>query len=893
MLSQLIYTRSSPHRDLKNNAQVVRGDGFGVFAVSEGLTHGANDNYEFLLARLAAPNCSRENSAVGLVHSYEYTSLGEGIYALSFEYARPHCRQPRKNGKTHRAGTYIKQCFIGDIGGYPFYWFGSSQWDAHLKSENDYYMDTDPNPVPPMLREISPQPQSGSVTEDAVRRFVLDGRGEALKAGVWFLLREYEKPEGERKVLLIKDEPQNVELWIAAIEYSFPQELARRITFTTNRSKLGTQPDKELFYYTDENGRFSALQNRSMNQQRHPYNMIVGYHPKDVYCSSLRKTPSSNFAVIDGAQKKAYVTVDETIAQPYYRAVEEFGKDLFDFCGAVMPGINMERISSEISDIYSAYRYLMSADNRSDKWSYEYALEALKLLTKYGVPSNAAVCSYLLGEGLDAYKRFAGVDSERGRPLIALLNRLAAASNRFDMIAEFFEGSIKDELERIDDLNSSLSEIWSAMKTDQLRETAIPLLDEVFSDEKLKGYSHKLKNAGEDVVISLSDMFFTLCAARYNSFSEILKSREQYSFLCYILMAALNWQSTPEKVLAVVGRSSRLFNAAVISVGQRLERKSPEKLSLWVRSSAKAAGRSAVDLSVSIAESGAADSVTAEKMLACAVRSEGRYTRESMNAAIKLIRRKDECSGSEYFCACADVCPPGELDRLIEFIMSAELSVEAQLEIFGHIDSLISFDPPEGFSKAGFHELKKWAQELDTISVSRAYYDLRRTLSSEQRENAAAKAMSDFLLLDEPLAKGFIDSRCFRELSAGCAAMCQSEIHILFLCLFVYEDERLRQRYTDAYVSCVLRYAHSGDVVKSLLNLCEPFVYTYKILGKTDDEVERASDCLEKSVRSRVNKIHLPQLEEKLSRYPEHDEDVKRTLLEIYRSPGALPLRSV
>ena len=30
MLDQLIYTRCSPHRDLKNNGQVVRGDGFSV-----------------------------------------------------------------------------------------------------------------------------------------------------------------------------------------------------------------------------------------------------------------------------------------------------------------------------------------------------------------------------------------------------------------------------------------------------------------------------------------------------------------------------------------------------------------------------------------------------------------------------------------------------------------------------------------------------------------------------------------------------------------------------------------------------------------------------------------------------------------------------------------------
>ena len=40
MLDQLIYTRCSPHRDLKNNGQVVRGDGFGVFSMSPELFDG-------------------------------------------------------------------------------------------------------------------------------------------------------------------------------------------------------------------------------------------------------------------------------------------------------------------------------------------------------------------------------------------------------------------------------------------------------------------------------------------------------------------------------------------------------------------------------------------------------------------------------------------------------------------------------------------------------------------------------------------------------------------------------------------------------------------------------------------------------------------------------------
>lgn len=66
------------------------------------------------------------------------------MYVLSYEVARPHCKIPRANGQGHRTGTYIKQSFVGNIESYPTEWFGASEWNAHQKSENDYYLDNDP-----------------------------------------------------------------------------------------------------------------------------------------------------------------------------------------------------------------------------------------------------------------------------------------------------------------------------------------------------------------------------------------------------------------------------------------------------------------------------------------------------------------------------------------------------------------------------------------------------------------------------------------------------------------------------------------------------------------------------------------------------------------------------
>ena len=338
MLNQVVFTRCFPQRDLTNNGKVKRSDGFGVYSMSEELF--ADDritNFDFLQQKLSANNGSSETSSTGLFNSYEYFAIAPERYGFIFEVSRPHCKIPRKNGKTHRTGTHIKQCLIGEIEGYPYEWFGADVWSAHLKTENEYYIDDDPNGSPELLPQLPVKPNVGYINVDSIRCFVNDGRKDTVKAAIWFLIQELEKPEGERRVLLIKDTPENVELWVASIECAFSEHLARTITFTTNRSKLGVQADNALFYYTDANGKFSQMQNRSVPQTRHPYCMIVGYHPKDTFCAALKPMATSNFALIDGVNKTYSFETDSSISKPYYNAAIQYGEDISDFCQVVLP----------------------------------------------------------------------------------------------------------------------------------------------------------------------------------------------------------------------------------------------------------------------------------------------------------------------------------------------------------------------------------------------------------------------------------------------------------------------------------------------------------------------------------------------------------------------------
>jgi len=57
-LDQVIYTRCKPHRDLKNNGQVVHSDGFGIFSMNRELLNKSQSvNFDML-----------QTSSIYLVH---------------------------------------------------------------------------------------------------------------------------------------------------------------------------------------------------------------------------------------------------------------------------------------------------------------------------------------------------------------------------------------------------------------------------------------------------------------------------------------------------------------------------------------------------------------------------------------------------------------------------------------------------------------------------------------------------------------------------------------------------------------------------------------------------------------------------------------------------------
>lgn len=895
MLNQLIYTRCMPHRELKNKGQVVRADGFGVFSMSQGLViNSPISNYDFLQTRLAVPNGAKETSAIGLFNSYEYTALSSDIYAMSFEVARPHCKEPRKNGKGHRTGTYIKQCLIGKPDDYPFKWFGASAWDAHLKSENDYYLDENPNAEPAWLNTVQEIPNGSYITIEKIKQFVKEGRTEAVKAGIWFLIHEYAKPENERKVLLIKDDPENVELWIAAIEYAFSAEMAKGITFSTNKTKLGTQIDNILFFYTDESGRFYPMRNNSMTQSRHPYNMIVGYHPKDMFCSAVKQMPTSNFVMLDGTTKTAGFATDDSICSAYYSAAIQYDADIIDFTSVVLPSLPISTITDKIPELYDAYKYLLDSNHRVEKWSYREAIAELQSLTQYGVSRNNALNMYILDEGMRGYQRFAAEDERNNFKFLKVLWNIGRLTKRTEEVAGCLADQLSSRMMNLKTYGNALTVTWNAIKAGGVQGIVRPALQDLFNDGDLTSYSSQFDSASASAVCTILNMYYDTLSLERNGIKSILESNEKYQFVCRGLVTLIDDRNALRAALNGIRKSDDVVNAVALSVSQYFEQYKPVKIEMWWDSIIELSGGNVMDLCRMLCKSAKANIDMIEHLLANAILKAGRCEREYYRAFDDSIKSlgKNKNTGVVFFDACIKVEDSSRLDSIIRSIRGSKLYPSAEKELFNLVDKHIPYESTSGVISYTFREMKEWANEIGETSVSVLFYDLRKNMERERKPERVLSAMYEFANLKMELPSAFINGQFFASLAQTAAEFCDSEVHMAFLHLFDISDIRMKQEYIRAYVDEVLSCARGKQLVYSMLTLCEAFYYEYKIPGKKAAQVKETADMLKTYFIKALPSYYKSNLADQVSKANYGEPQVKRMLISMLQDASQKATKS-
>lgn len=884
MLNQLIYTRCMPHRDLKNKGQVVRADGFGVFSMSRELvTNPPVSNYDFLQTRLAVQNGAKETSAAGLFNSYEYTAISSKVYAMSYEFARPHCKEPRKNGQGHRTGTYIKQCLVGVPGDYPFKWFGASVWDAHLKSENDYYLDENPSAEPAWLSTVDDMPNGSYITVDKIKQFVKAGRAEAVKAGIWFLLHEYAKPENERKVLLIKDIPENVELWIAAIEYAFSAEMAQKVTFSTNKTKLGTQIDNSLFFYTDDSGKFYQMRNNSIKQTRHPYNMIVGYHPKDSFCAAVKQMPTSNFVMIDGTTNTVFFATDESIRSPYYTAAVQYNADIIDFTSIVLPSLPVDTITDKIPELFDAYKYLLDSNHRVEKWTYREAITELQSFTQYGIPKNDALNMYILDESMRGYQRFAAEDERNNFELLKVLWGIARSAKRTGEVAGCLADQLSEGMMNLKVSGNALTGTWNAIKSSEVQSIVRPALRDLFNDADLASYCNQFEGALPSAVSTILEMYYDMLSFERNGITSILDSNEKYQFVCRGLITLIDDRSALQSALKGISSSDDVVNAVALSVSQYFEQYKPEKTEIWWDSIIDLSGGNVMELCRVLCESSKTNIDMIEHLLANAVIKAGRCEQGLIHVFEDSIKQlgMNEKTGIVFFGECIKVEDPSYFEHLIRIIRVNKLSSSAQKELFHLIDKAIPYDSTSGMISYTFREMKEWEYEIGESSISVSFYDLRKNIERERRPDKVVPILHEFVKLKLEMPSGFLRSQYFANIVHAAVDFCDSEVHMAFLHLFDIEDVRMKQEYIEAYVDEVLSCSKGKQLVYSMLSLCEAFYYEYKIPGKKPAQVKETMKMLEAYFAKVLPDYYKSNLADQVSKVNYGEPPVKKILINM------------
>lgn len=885
MLDQVIYTRCAPHRDLRKGGAVDKAEGYSVYSVSRELFEpGKNVNVDLLLSQLAIKNCGKEGDIVGLTRSYDFFGVSSDRNALVYEVTRPLCQEPRSNGVQHRPGNYIKQALVGGFAGYPCEYFGADLWTAHQKSENSYYHDDDLSRDPPWLPQLQDAPKYGHITLERIRTFVCNGRVEAVKAAVWYLIQEMEKPVSDRRVLLIKDIPENVEQWVAAIHYAFSARMAQQLTFSTNRTKLGSQIESILYYYADASGNYVRGATRSPQSVRTPFCMIVGYHPQDKFSATVKQLPTSSYVVLDGPAKTIGVTPDDSIRRAYYNAVIQYDEDLSDFCRVVLPGLPLKGITSRLPDLFDAYKYLLDSENRSDRWTYEATMRHLENLTAQGIPTNNALNDYLLTECRKVYNRFGEDDEKRDFALLKAMWKIAGVLRREQDVIDCVADRLAAPMSRLQVNGGILKKNWNALKNAQLTPLVSKAVKEIMEDSELRSYAVQFPKTDPAAVEAVAEMFFAAKGQDVASLSAILGNPERYSFLLAAVLAMLEDRARLKSLLDRMCHCPQLLNNMALQVSGWIDTNKPDKSTLWWDMVIDASGGDIPKLIQTLSASGKMDISLVERLLSNKISRSRGCSKEVLDAFADAIRKmgKNMDTGIRFFKTWISLAHVEQTADIIRAIKKCSLHVKAETALFQAIDQELPYEKAGGIPSTAIAEMKRWGGELGMVSRSAALAEFRRSFDKERKSEKAVELAVDFADLKHIIDANFISSEYFIDIACASAEFCDEELHLALLCMYVVPDQKLKSRLAGEYVRKVLNHAKSRRLlIPELLSLVGATIHPYKFRGIDPDFVEEMKELLEKALEKQLPQYYKRSMIEQVNRSQESTRDVRKKLAEM------------
>ncbi len=380
MYSELIYTRCGQGIDILRDGAIIPNQGYKVYSCSQSLLKGKHQlDLQFLLD---AVQTNQPNNA----YLYYIHEIGKDGFMINFH-------KVDSSSTPNYRGCFLDQAIIGDYKQlYPFELFeNNSIWNAKQR-EHSYYYDNPP-PKNHLESRTDINNAGGNININNIYEFINDGRQEALKSAVAFLIYQYQKPPEERKYLVIKDETtKNIKLWIAAIESAFSPKIAAAIPFATQMNDF-TESMQGNLYTVNERGIYQQQINLQDKNQKIRYRaMIIGLLEND--SNSTHKTntfANSDFVVLDGTAKKAMFEVDIQKNENFFKFITRFDDKHQIFCHDFLQSSEVLYPSEDIFKFFTIYRFFKQIELPNftiDDDTVEKTRNILSILNEYKLSSS-------------------------------------------------------------------------------------------------------------------------------------------------------------------------------------------------------------------------------------------------------------------------------------------------------------------------------------------------------------------------------------------------------------------------------------------------------------------------------------------------------------------------
>lgn len=505
MYSELIYTRCRQGIDILKGGRPILSDGFKVYSCSEDIIGGDIADLPLLFNMAQCKHTYSDPNFMDDVYVYAAPDKGRNIlvnfHPIPFD-------KDAKGDYSHRPGNFINQAFVGCFENfYPFELFRSEAvWDAQIRGEAFYYE----NEPQPLACRSELDSAAGSILADDIERFVSDGRRDAVKAAVAFIIEQYGLPPENRKYLVIRDESSSyLELWIAAIESAFSPRMASGLPFATRMDKFVNANR----YTVNQNGLYQVQMNlQDPKQKLRLRAMIVGVDERDrTNASTVRPLPNAPYVILDGKSRIIDYIADTSSA--YYSLATSYNERHIGFCRDFLQMLDIRQPTVDILKLHDAYTVLDSSFSNSPARKIAVSLAVLEA-------QRMLPCAYLnrlYGVVKEALPRYLKEDLLSAFTILKWLQKAAPmagdaqASEEFDsIVSKAFADCVYMEPH-----GKGTTEFWSSIRNSGFAGVAA---DYLVSSDTFEAYRSNTAKYDADAWITFCQIYLP-CAKKADAYT--------------------------------------------------------------------------------------------------------------------------------------------------------------------------------------------------------------------------------------------------------------------------------------------------------------------------------------------------------------------------------------